>query len=153
MGFRRGLIQTILSLVGLTAGAVIGARIAPHLLAGGARSHYTALVGLAGAVAGATVLQAGAIAFSGLLRSTLRLAPPLRLLDSLGGLAAGALWGLALAWVTGAVVLQLPGHADWHRAARRSHVLQRLNEYVPPREVLRLRARLSGRLRLGNGQG
>jgi uncharacterized membrane protein required for colicin V production len=148
-GFRRGLIRTVLSLVGLTAGAVVGARVAPHVLAGAARSEYAALIGLGGAVAGAVICQTAALAVGALLRSTLRLAPPLRLLDSVGGLAAGAAWGLTLAWVTGAVALQLPGHASWHREARQSHVLAHLNEYVPPRDVLQLRSRLSGSLRLG----
>ena len=30
LGFRRGLIRTVLSFVGLAAGAVFGARLAPH---------------------------------------------------------------------------------------------------------------------------
>lgn len=148
MGFRRGLVRTVLSLAGLALGAVIGSRVAPHLLAGGAHSRYTALVGLGGAFVGATVLQTAAGSLGGLLRSSLRLAPPLRLLDSLGGLALGAVWGLALAWVVGAAALQVPGHAAWHRDARRSHVLHRLNEYAPPHEVLRLRAGLTERLSL-----
>ena len=150
MGFRRGLIRTILSLVGLTVGAIIGARVAPHFLAAGSKSPYTALVGLGGAVAGAALFQTAALSVGGLMRSTLRLAPPLRLFDSVGGLAAGAVWGLALAWVVGAVALQVPGHASWHRDARDSQVLHRLNEYVPPRNVLRLQAGLSGSLRLGD---
>src|SRR5512146_2844203 len=103
MGFRRGLIVTLLSLAGLAVGALVGARVAPHFLSGGKHSEYTALIGLAGAVAGASILQVAATTVGGLLRSTLRLAPPLRLLDSLGGLVAGAAWGLALAWVVGAV--------------------------------------------------
>jgi uncharacterized membrane protein required for colicin V production len=148
MGLRRGLVKTVLSLAGLAAGAVIGARLAPQFLPGGAHSQYTALVALGGAFAGAAVLQTAALAVGGLLRSTLRLAPPLRLLDSVGGLAAGAAWGLALAWVTGAVALQVPGHPDWHRQARTSEVLNRLNEIAPPRDVLRLRATLAP-LRLG----
>jgi uncharacterized membrane protein required for colicin V production len=148
MGLRRGLVKTVLSLAGLAAGAVIGARLAPQFLPGGSDSQYTALVGLGGAFAGAAVLQTAALAVGGLLRSTLRLAPPLRLLDSVGGLAAGAAWGLALAWVTGAVALQVPGHPAWHRQARTSEVLNRLNEIAPPRDVLRLRATLAP-LRLG----
>ncbi len=138
-GFRRGLIRTVLALAGLVAGAVIGARVAPHLLHHGAYSHYTALVGLGGAVAGALLLQAAASMVGGLLRTGLRFAPPLRLLDSLGGLAAGAAWGLALAWVVGAVAVQFPGHPRWAREAHRSHVLHRLNQLAPPRDLLRLR--------------
>jgi uncharacterized membrane protein required for colicin V production len=146
MGYRRGLVRSALSLAGLAAGAVIGARIAPHILSGGEDSRYTALIGLAGAFIGASVLQAAGSAVGGMFRSTLHFAPPLRLLDSLGGLAAGAVWGLVLAWVVGAVALQLPGHPQWHRDARRSEVLHRLNQVVPPREVLQLRASVIERL-------
>ena len=65
---------------------------------------------------------------------------------SLAGLAAGAAWGLVLVWVVGAVALQVPGPPTWHRDARRSQVLHRLNEFVPPRDVLQLRAGLIERL-------
>ena len=148
IGYRRGLVHSALSLAGLVAGAVLGARIAPHILPGGEDSHYTAVIGLAGAFIGASVLQTAGSAVGGMFRTTLRLTPPLRLVDSLGGLAAGAMWGLVLAWVVGAAVLELPGHSRWHRDARRSQVLHRLNEVVPPREVLQLRANVLERLSL-----
>ena len=54
-GYRRGLIGTVLSLAGLVAGAIVGARVGPHFLAGGAHSQYTALAGLGGAL-GAEIL-------------------------------------------------------------------------------------------------
>ena len=146
MGYRRGLVRAALSLAGLAAGAVIGARIAPHVLSAGTDSRYTALIGLAGAFIGASVLQTVGSWLGGMFRSTLHLTPPLRLLDSLGGLAAGAVWGLVLTWVVGAVALQVPGHPTWHRDARRSQVLHRLNQFVPPREVLQLRAGVIERL-------
>src|SRR5262249_40610453 len=63
--------------------------------------------------------------------------PPLRLLDSLGGLVAGAALGLALVWVLGAVALDLPGQSSLQREVRQSKVLQRLNRIAPPRKVLR----------------
>jgi uncharacterized membrane protein required for colicin V production len=145
-GLRRGLIRTVLSLAGLVAGAVAGARVAPHLLHHGAYSHYSALVGLGGGVAGAVLLQAAASIVGGFLRTGLRFAPPLRLLDSLGGLAAGAAWGLALAWVVGAVAVQIPGHPRWALEVHRSHVFHRLNEIAPPSDVLQLRASLLNQL-------
>jgi hypothetical protein len=40
-GLRRGLVATALSLAGLALGALIGARLAPHLLHNGASSPYT----------------------------------------------------------------------------------------------------------------
>ena len=146
VGFRRGLVQTMLSLAGLAAGAVIGARVAPHILAHTTANHYSALIGLGGALVGAVVLQFAATIIGRLFRAGLHLAPPLRLLDSLGGLAAGAVWGLALAWVAGAVATQVPDHPRWKREAHQSKVLHRLNEIAPPHDVLRLRASLLERL-------
>jgi len=142
MGFRQGLVRSALSVAGLAAGVVVGARLGPHFLTGGAHSRYTALLGLVGALVGASILRAVASSVGGMVRSTLRFAPPLRLIDSVGGLVAGAAWGLVLAWAIGAVAVQLPGHANWHQDARRSQVLHRLNEFAPPRDVLRLNAGL-----------
>ena len=146
LGFRRGLLKTVLSLAGFAAGAVVGARVAPRVLAHSTSSHYSALIGLGGAVVLAIVFQLVAGMVAGFFRASLRLAPPLRLLDSLGGLAAGAVWGLVLAWVVGAVALQIPGHPNWARDARRSEVLHRLDKIVPPHDVLKLRASLVDRL-------
>ena len=75
------------------------------------------------------------------MRGRLRLAP-LRALDSVGGLALGAATGLAVAWVLGAVALQLPGQVELRRSAQRSRVLQRLNDIVPPATVLQALARV-----------
>ena len=55
-GAYKGLIAGALSLIGVVVGAVVGARLAPHLLAGGAQSRYTPLVALAGAGILAVVL-------------------------------------------------------------------------------------------------
>jgi uncharacterized membrane protein required for colicin V production len=145
MGFRQGFVRSVLSLVGLVAGVVIGARLAPHLLAGGTESRYTGLLGLVGALVGASILRTAASSVGGLVRSTLRFAPPLRLIDSAGGLAVGAVWGLVVAWAIGAVAVQLPGHPSWHRDARQSHVLRQLNSVASPNDVLRLRAGLLAR--------
>jgi hypothetical protein len=142
VGLRRGLVGTALSLAGLVAGSVVGARVAPHFLHGGAASPYTSLVTLGGAVAGAVLGQAVAGLVAGFVRGGLRLVPPLRTLDSLGGLAAGAAWGLALVWVAGAVALQLPKHSEVRADVRKSQVLQRLDQLAPPRDILKLQAHL-----------
>jgi uncharacterized membrane protein required for colicin V production len=146
-GFRQGFVRSLLALTGLALGAVVGARVAPHLLDRGTSSPYTALIGFVGALVGASLLHTAASSIGRMVRSTLHLAPPLRLLDSLGGLIVGAVWGLVLAWVVGAVAVQLPGHPTWHRDARRSQVLHRLNAIAPPSDVLKLRAALLERVR------
>jgi S1-C subfamily serine protease len=141
-GLRRGLVATALSLAGLAAGAVVGARLAPHLLHGGALSPYTPLAGLGGALVGAAVLQWVAAIAGSFARGGLSVIPPLRLLDSLGGLLAGAALGLALVWVAGAVLLELPGETKLRTEAQSSIILRRLNQIAPPRTFLRTLARI-----------
>ena len=140
-GLRSGLVATLLSLAGLVAGAVFGARVAPGLLSVDPR--FAALVALGGGVAGAVLLRALASLAGSFVRGGLRLVPPLHALDSAGGAALGALWGLALVWVAGAVALQLPTQGKVRREVKTSQVIQRLNELAPPREVLDVRPRLS----------
>ena len=145
-GLRRGLIVTILSLAGLAAGAMIGARAAPHFLHGGSSSPYTPLIGLGGALVGALVLQAVASLAGSFARKSLRVLPPLGLLDSIGGLVAGAVLGLAVVWVAGAAALQLPnrvpGLPHMHQQVEQSVVLKRLNTTISPRTILRAFARI-----------
>lgn len=141
-GLKRGLIATALSLAGLAAGAVVGARFAPHFLHGGAASPYTPLAGLGGAAAGALLFQAVASMLGSFARGALAVIPPLKMLDSLGGLAAGAALGLTMVWVAGAVLLQLPGQTQLRSEVQQSVILQRLNTIAPPRTVLRAFARV-----------
>ena len=141
-GLRRGLIGTVLSLAGLVAGAFVGSRLAPHVLHGGASSPYTPLAGLTGAVVGALLLQTVASVAGSFARRSLFVVPPLRALDTMGGLAAGAALGLATVWVAGAVLLQLPGQTKLRQEVQGSKVLQRLNALAPPGDVLRALARV-----------
>jgi S1-C subfamily serine protease len=134
-GIVQGFVWSALSLVGLVAGAVIGGRFASVLLSDGPTSGYAPLLALAGAVAFAVVFEVIGSAVGALLRRRQRTAAA-RNLDSAGGLVAGALIGLAIVWVLGAMALQLPGQTDLRRAVQRSEVLQRLNEIVPPRTLL-----------------
>jgi Colicin V production protein len=117
--------------------------MAPHFLAAGTHSRYSALVGLACAVGGVVVFQLIARVLAHTIRGGLRLLPPLRLLDSLGGLAVGAAWGLVLVWVVGAVALQIPGHKKVHREVRQSKVLAQLDQYVPPHDVLKVQKQIA----------
>jgi hypothetical protein len=57
LGLKKGLIASALSLAGILVGAIVGARLAPHLLADGSASPYTPLAGLAGAAFGAVILE------------------------------------------------------------------------------------------------
>jgi S1-C subfamily serine protease len=140
LGLWQGFTIGVLSVVGRLAGALIGARVAPHLLPSGAESPYTPLVALAGAAGFAVLFElVGSSAGAALRR---RLPDLLRTADSIVGLAFGALSGLVLVWLVAAVALQLPGQPDLRREVQRSAVLRRLNELVPPRSALRALARV-----------
>ena len=140
-GMRRGLVVTALSLGGLVAGAFVGARVAPHLLSGGASSPWAAVAGLVGAVLGAVLLQTLAVAAGSVVRGGLRLTP-LRFLDSFGGLVAGAAMGVVLVWVIGAAAALTPGQSGLRRQVQKSAIVRRLDETVPPKRLLHLLARI-----------
>ena len=135
VGLRKGMVASALSAAGIVVGALVGARVAPHLLPGGDESPYTPLVGLAGAAVGGLVLETVGSIVGGIIRRAIRL-PPLRLIDSFGGLVLGAATGLALVWVLGAAALHFPGQTDLRRTAQRSAVLKTLNDVVPPARLM-----------------
>jgi len=141
LGLKKGLLASALSLAGIVVGAVVGARLAPQLLSGGSSSPYTPLAGLAGAAVGAVLLEAAGTLAGSTLRDALHL-PPLRTLDSVGGLVLGAGAGLALVWVVGASALLVPGQTSLRHAAQQSLVLRRLYSAVPPAKFMRLLARV-----------
>jgi uncharacterized membrane protein required for colicin V production len=141
LGFRKGLIASALSAAGVIGGAIVGARLAPHLFSGGSRSPYTPVAALAGALVLAIGLEAVGSLAGATLRSGLRL-PPLRALDSVGGFALGAAAGLAIVWVLGAAALLLPGQTSLRRSAQRSLVVRRLDAIAPPRRLLEALARV-----------
>jgi S1-C subfamily serine protease len=141
LGLWQGLTISALSAAGVIAGGFAGARVAPHLLPEGAESPYTPLVALGGAAGFAILLEIFGSSIGSAIRGRLPRGP-LRTADSVGGLAFGALAGLALIWILGAVALQLPGQQDLRRQVQQSAVLRELNELVPPRRALRALARV-----------
>jgi S1-C subfamily serine protease len=140
-GAVQGLIWSGLSLAGLLAGAFLGGRLAPVLLTNGDRSPYAPVVALAAAVGLAVAFEVVGSTIGARIRGR-EIRRRVRVLDSSGGVLAGALIGLAVVWVLGAMALQLPGQADLRRAVQRSAVIQRLNSIVPPRQLLNALARI-----------
>jgi S1-C subfamily serine protease len=141
LGLWQGFVISALSAVGVIAGGFIGARVAPHFLSDGAESPYTPLVALAGAVGFALLFELVGSSIGAVIRRRL---PKgwLRTADSTGGLAFGALAGLALVWIAAAVALQLPGQRELRREVQQSAVLRELNQVVPPQRALRALARV-----------
>ncbi len=120
-GYRRGLVAGALSLGGLVAGALIGARIAPSLVGDGAAG--VPFVALGATAAGGMLGRWLGGMVGGWARSSLWVVPPLRWLDSLGGLVLGLGTGLVLCWIVGVVLLNVPGRPDLRRAAQESVVV------------------------------
>jgi len=141
LGLWQGLVISALSAAGVILGGVIGARVAPHLLPDGSESPYTPLIALAGAAAFAVLFEIVGSSVGVAIRGRLPTGP-LRTADSVGGLAFGAVAGLALVWIAAAVALQLPGQRELRREVQSSEVLQELNDLVPPRRALRALARV-----------
>jgi S1-C subfamily serine protease len=133
-GVRRGFVTGALSLVGLLGGAVFGAEAAPKLV--GDLSGYIPLVALVGAAIGGMVGQIAGGFVGRSARSAFSVVPPLRVLDSAGGIALGALTGLALCWAVGAVLLYVPGQSELRRVAQESAIVSALTDAVPPGRVM-----------------
>jgi S1-C subfamily serine protease len=142
VGYRKGLISSALSVAGIVVGAIVGARLAPHLLADGSASPYTPLVGLAGAAVGAVLLETLGTIAGTLLRTRVGVGRTGRSFDAVGGLLLGAAAGVAVVWVLGSVALQLPGRPGLRESVQRSLLLQRLNTVVPPAKMMRALARV-----------
>ena len=141
IGLRRGLIGGLLGLAGIVVGAYIGAKLAPEFLSG-RESPYTPLVALGGAAVLVILFQSIASMAGSAIRTSLFVLPPLRWLDSLGGLVLGAVAGVAIVWVMGAVALHLPGQRELREEVQRSRILGEINERVPPSRLLDAIARV-----------
>ena len=133
-GVRRGLVTGVLSLGGLVAGAIVGARAVPELVGG--LGGWTPLVALFGAAFGGILGQSVGLFVGHTARKSMLPLPPLRILDSAGGVVLGAATGLALCWVVGATLLYAPGQSDLRRYAQESSILSGLTQALPPERVM-----------------
>lgn len=142
-GSSRGLVEQVLSLVGLVAGALAGSRLAPLLLPDGRESLWLPLVSLAGAIVGATLVQALLLTLASPLRRRVSEGSARRV-DQGGGLVLGALLGLAIAWLFAAVALYQPGDrvAALREEVQRSSILSTALRALPPDRVLGALARV-----------
>jgi uncharacterized membrane protein required for colicin V production len=141
-GAQAGFVAGALALVGLVAGAVVGGRLANAVLQSGSHSPYAPLLAIGGALLLIVLFQSLGARIGLTLRAELFRIPPLRSVDTAGGLLLGAASGLFLAWVFGVVALQLPGQSSLRQAVQRSAVLRQLNSILPPRTLLQALARV-----------
>jgi S1-C subfamily serine protease len=140
-GAQQGFVAGALALLGFVAGAVVGGRLASAMLDSGSHSRYAPLIALGGGLLLVVLFQALGLRIGLELRSEVIRIPPLRSLDTVGGLLLGAATGLFLAWVVGVVALQLPGQTALRRDVQRSFVLGQLNSLLPPSTLLQALAR------------
>jgi Trypsin-like peptidase domain/Colicin V production protein len=131
-GYQQGLLVGALSLAGFAAGAVLGARLGPELLADGSESPYApviALLGglLVGGIAALTMEGVARAARARWVRGTVGTSA-----DGVGGAILLAALALGLAWVMGAVALHTPGARGLRPAIQRSLILRELNQVLPP---------------------
>ena len=133
-GVRRGFVTGALALVGLVGGALFGAQAAPQLV--GDLGGYVPLVALLGAAVGGMIGQLAGVFVGRNARQAFGVVPPLRVLDSAGGVVLGAMTGFAFCWAVGAVLLYVPGQTELRRLAQESVVVSTLTQAVPPDEVM-----------------
>jgi S1-C subfamily serine protease len=130
-GYAQGFIVAGLSLVGFAIGALLGSRLGPLVLNGGAHNTYAALFGLIGALLIGGLFAAGLEAVGVRARSALRV-PGLRQIDGALGAALTACVGLGIAWIAGALAIQTTGSLSLRRDLQRSAILRELNQVLPP---------------------
>jgi S1-C subfamily serine protease len=139
-GYRQGLIVGALSLVGFAIGAFLGSRLGPALLPEGSHSPYAPATALVGALllGGILAVSLEGVAFE-LRRRLVGGAGRLRgvaIAESSGGAVLLVAVALGLAWLFGAVALNVPDARDLRHAVQRSAILRALNDAFPPSSAL-----------------
>jgi hypothetical protein len=134
LGWERGLIRSAPPLIGFVAGAALGGRLGPQLLADGSESAYAPVVTV---ICGLLFGAALAVALEGVgtaLHARARMGGAARFADAAGGATLLALLALLVSWAFGAVALHSPGsgRTDLRSEVQRSAILGFLNDTLPP---------------------
>lgn len=132
LGYRQGLLVGALTLAGFAAGAFLGSRLGPLVLAQGPESPYAPATALLGGLVLGGLLAAALEGFGISIRGRLVRGRVLGGADAVGGAAVTAVMALAIAWVLGAVALNAPALEDYRRDVQRSTILGALNDALPP---------------------
>lgn len=131
-GFRQGLIVGALGLAGLTAGAVLGSRLAPVLLDHGSNSPYAPLAALVGAIGVGSLVLAMAASLGGRVRDSAVQHPFWEVVDGIGGALLVAAVGLGVIWVLAAVAVYYPSSDGLRREFQKSLLVGAVNDVMPP---------------------
>jgi S1-C subfamily serine protease len=139
-GYRQGLIVGALSLLGFAIGAFLGSRLGPALLPEGSHSPYAPATALVGALllGGIFAVSLEGVAFELRRRLVGGAARPdgVAIAESSGGAVLLVAVALGLAWLFGAVALNVPDARDLRHAVQRSAILRALNDAFPPSSAL-----------------
>ena len=133
-GWQLGLVRSALPLAGFVAGAVIGGRIGPALLSGGANSPYAPVASLLGGLVGGGLVAAALDVVGFDLRQRLGRGRTVAAVDGAAGAALLAVLALLLVWAFGAVVRQAaaPDARGLRSAINDSEVISALDGILPP---------------------
>jgi S1-C subfamily serine protease len=126
-GWAQGFVAGALALAGFAAGAWLGTRLAPLVLADD--SPWAPAFALVGALVAGGIFAAGFEGLGSRLRARLS-SPAFTAVDGALGALLTACLGLLLAWVLGAIALR--ADPDVRRDVQRSAILRELNALLPP---------------------
>lgn len=134
VGYERGLIRSALPLVGFVAGAAIGGRLGPELLAGGSESQYAPVITVVTGLLLGAVLAIALEGIGDVLHERAGMGEFAGAADGVGGAVLLGALGMLLAWAFGAVALHAPGSGatELRSAVQRSAILGALNDVLPP---------------------
>ncbi len=132
IGYRQGLLVSGLGLGGFAVGALIGARVAPLLLAEGSSSPWAPAIALAGGVIGGGAFSILGEALAVAIRTRFMRGRLSNSVDAIGGAIAFVLLALAISWVLGALALNAPALRGVRADAQRSVILGAVNSVAPP---------------------
>ena len=149
IGLRRGFAAQVLALAGFAAGAWVGSRLAPYALSDSARAEWQPVAALLGAVIGGALAQAATNPLAMAVRRRV-LIGPLATIDGAGGLVAGTVLGLAVAWLVAVTAINQPGLGLRHEV-QSSTILPRLVRWVPAQSLIDAIARFDRLPVLGVG--
>lgn len=134
VGYRRGLAAQALALAGFAAGAWVGSRLAPHALSANAQLTWQPVAALVGAVVGGALAQAATSPISLMMRRRM-IRGTIAVLDSAGGLIAGAALGLGVAWLIAVTALHQPA-LGLRSEVQSSAILPRLVRWLPAQSLI-----------------
>jgi S1-C subfamily serine protease len=134
LGWELGLVRSALPLAGFVAGAVIGGRIGPAVLAGGTNSAYAPVASLVGGLLGGALFAAALDPLGFDLRRRLGRGRLVAGADRLAGATLLAVLALLMVWAFGAVVREAadPGSRGLRTAINDSSVIAALDGVLPP---------------------